>query len=305
MPARKRAAGAAKIKTSAGSKVFDAFNYVFLTLFTLTTLYPFYYIFIYSISDPIEAQKGIVLWPAGFTLDNYVETLKISGILDAAFISLARTVLGTALTVFCCTFLAYLVTKEKLRFRKFIYRFVVITMYLNAGIIPWYMVMRAYGLNNNFLLYIIPSAVSAYFVILIKTYLESIPPSLEESAELDGAGYWKRFWRIIWPMATPIIATIVVFSAVNQWNTWYDNLFLVQDKGLRTLQLVLYDYLNEANRMAMKSIEELSRGQSVPRLTPTSVRMTITMVVTLPIIVVYPFMQRYFVKGLMLGAVKG
>lgn len=294
-----------RIRQSKASRVFDICNYAVLFLFFLMTLYPFYYIFIYSISSPIEAQKGIVLLPTHPTIDNYLEVFKLSGLFHSLVVSVLRTVIGTALTVVCSSFFAYLVTKDRLRFRKIIYRFVVITMYLNAGLIPWYIVMRLYGFNNSFLLYVVPTAITAYYVILIKTYFESLPPSLEESAQIDGAGYLTRFARIVLPMSTPIIATIVVFSAVAQWNTWYDNFFLVQDKGLRTLQLVLYDYLNEANHLAMRSIEEINRGMAVPRLTPTSVRMTITMVVTLPILFVYPWMQKYFVKGLMLGAVKG
>jgi ABC-type glycerol-3-phosphate transport system permease component len=178
-------------------------------------------------------------------------------------------------------------------------------MYLNAGLIPWYLVMRLYKLNNSFFLYIIPSAIVAYYVVLLKTYIEQLPQSLEESAKLDGAGYLTIFIKIIFPLSTPIIATIAVFASVGQWNTWYDNYFLVQNPQLRTLQLILYDYLNEANAIAQASIEDINRGMAVTELTPTSVRMTITMVATLPILFVYPRMQRYFIKGIMMGAVKG
>jgi putative aldouronate transport system permease protein len=295
----------AKYKKSALSLGFDIINHLVLVLFLILTIYPFYYILIYTISQPIEAQKGIALLPTHLTLDNYLQIFRLKGILSATVISVLRTVVGTVITVGCCSFLAYLVTKQEMRFRKAVYRFVVVTMYLNAGLIPWYLVMRLYKLNNSFFLYIIPSAIVAYYVVLLKTYIEQLPQSLEESAKLDGAGYLTIFIKIIFPLSTPIIATIAVFASVGQWNTWYDNYFLVQNPQLRTLQLILYDYLNEANAIAQASIEDINRGMAVTELTPTSVRMTITMVATLPILFVYPRMQRYFIKGIMMGAVKG
>lgn len=294
-----------RYKNSVSSIAFDILNHLMLTIFFIATLYPFYYILIYSISDPIEAQKGILFLPTHLTMENYIEVFKLKGILNATFISVSRTVIGTVITITCSSFFAYLVTKNELRFRKFIYRFVVMTMYLNAGLIPWYLVMRIYRLNNTFLLYIVPTAIVAYYVVLIKTYIEQLPPSVEESAKIDGAGYVTIFSKIIFPLSKPIIATIAVFASVGQWNTWYDNFFLVQNPKLRTLQLMLYDYLTEANRIAQESIENAGRGMTEVKLTPNSVRMTMTMVATLPILFVYPRMQRYFVKGIMMGAIKG
>jgi ABC-type glycerol-3-phosphate transport system permease component len=162
-----------------------------------------------------------------------------------------------------------------------------------------------FHLNRSFLLYVIPGAVSAYFVILIKTFMEQLPPSLEESAKLDGAGYFRIFMSIIFPLSMPIIATIAVFSAVAQWNSWVDNFLFMTNPKLKTLQLTLYEYLTQTNRIAQATMQERNSGQAVRELTPAAVRMTITMVVTLPIVFVYPFLQKYFVKGLMLGAIKG
>jgi len=284
---------------------FDSFNYLFLALLVIVTIYPFYYILIYSISDSIEAQKGVYLWPAGFSLEAYQTTISLPGIQDAALVSLLRTVLGTLLTVFCCSFFAYLITKDEMPYRKFIYRFVLVTMYFNAGFIPWYLTMKAYGLQNNFLVYIVPSALSAFNVILIKTFIEQLPASLEESAKIDGAGYFKIFAYVIFPLSMPIIATIAVFAAVGQWNTWFDNFFLVENPKLQTLQLVLWNFLNQSTNLSNMTTEQLTRGDMVRSLTPQSIRMTITMLVTLPIVLVYPLLQRYFVKGIMLGAVKG
>ena len=189
--------------------------------------------------------------------------------------------------------------------RRFVYRFVVLTMYLNAGLIPWYMTMKAYGLQNNFLLYILPGLVTAYYVILIKTYIESLPRELEESALIDGAGIFTRYLRIVMPLSKPIIATIAVYAVVGQWNAWTDNYFLISDARLQTLQMILYNYLNQANRFQQMSSSAMDASAAASMITPTSVKMCVTVVVVIPIMCVYPFLQRYFVKGIMMGAVKG
>lgn len=286
-------------------KTFDIFNYLILSLIIILCMYPFLYIFVYSISDPKLAEKGIYFLPKGFTFDNYIRILSLKNMVNSAFISVSRTFLGTGITVFCCTLLAFLMTKKEMYFRTFLYRMLIVTLYLSSGLIPWYITMKMYNLNNNFLLYVLPSAVSAFYVILIKTFMEQLPAAMEESAKIDGASYFKIFTSIIFPLSMPIIATIAVFSAVNQWNSWTDNYFLVSSPKLSTLQLILYNYLKETNRIASASVADLNRGLAKQAITPAAVRMTITMVVTLPIIFVYPFMQRYFMKGLMLGAIKG
>jgi len=285
--------------------LFNIANYTLLALLILVTIYPFYYIFIYSISDSFRAQSGVYLLPRGFTLENYRVTFNLKGLPDAAIISLLRTLLGTAITVCSCSFFAYLITKNELPLRKVIYRFVLVTMYFNAGFIPWYLTMKAYGLQNNFLLYILPGALTGFYVILIKTYIEQLPISLEESAKIDGAGYVTIFARIIFPLSMPIIATIAVFAAVGQWNSWTDNFFLVESPRLQTLQLVMYNFLNQSNNLSSMTADQLTRQGATKVMTPQSIQMTITMIVTLPIIAVYPFLQRFFVKGIMLGAVKG
>lgn len=292
-------------RISKSDLIFNMINYTFLILLLIVTVYPFYYIFIYSISDSFEAQKGVYLWPAGFSLESYKAAFRLKGLADAAVVSVMRTVIGTILTVLCSSFFAYLITKQELPFRKYIYRFVLITMYFNAGFIPWYLTMKAYQLQNSFLLYILPGMLTGFYIILIKTFMEQLPPALEESAKIDGAGYFKIFTSIVFPLSLPIIATIAVFAAVGQWNTWFDNFFLVSDPKLQTLQLLLYNFLNQTSSIAGMSGEELTRTGQVRVMTPQSVQMTITMLVTLPIVVVYPFLQRFFVKGIMLGAVKG
>lgn len=290
------------------SRAFDVVNYLVFGIFTLMCVYPFYYIFINTISDNTLTARGLVMfYPIGVHFSNYVQVLKIAGLAQATLISVARTVLGTGLTVFASAFVGYLVTKEKMWHRKFWYRFIIATMYFNAGIIPWYILMMNLHLTNNFLAYIIPGIVSPFNIILVKTYVESIPAALEESAQIDSAGYWTRFSRIVLPLCTPILATVTVFSAVGQWNSFQDTLFLMTDRNLYTLQFLLYRYINESNALA--TILKNTNGAVNVNLslvqTPTSVRMTVTMIVVAPILLVYPFFQRYFVGGIMIGAVKG
>jgi ABC-type glycerol-3-phosphate transport system permease component len=297
-----------KEKLTLPNLAFNAINYTLLTLFFLLCIYPFYYVFIYSLSDAYEAAKGmgVLLWPVKVTLRNYAAVFKIKGMALAAFVSVARTIVGTILTVGCCSFFGYLVTKP-LYGRKFIYRFVVATMYFSSGLIPWYLTIRSYHLHNSFLIYVVPGMVNAFNIILFKTFIEQIPPSMEEVALMEGAGYLRIFRSVIFPLSLPIVATITVFCAVGQWNAWFDNYIFVTNPNLATLQLKLYELLQTASSIAGSANTAVTSDVVIrsQNITPMAVRMTITMVVTFPIILVYPFMQRFFVKGIMLGAIKG
>lgn len=277
--------------------------------FTLLCIFPFYYLFINTISDNTLVSKGLITFlPRGIHFANYKKIFEIRGLVNSLMISVARTVLGTFLTLFGTTFLGYAFSRKELWHRTWCYRFVIVTMYFNAGIIPWYINMKNLGLTNNFLAYIIPGIVSPFSLVLFKTYVESIPPSLEESAQLDGAGYMKRYFHLIIPLCKPIIATLAVFSAVGQWNSFTDTLFLMTDTKLYSLQYTLSQYLNESNALAESLRQAASDGMQVNLsavLTPTSVKMTVSMVAVIPILLVYPFFQRYFVNGIMIGAVKG
>lgn len=299
-----------KTRKSTGEVLFNWINILLFSLFALICVFPFYYLFINTISDNSLVSKGqIILLPKGIHFDNYVEILKIKGLSNAAAISIARTVIGTLLTLVGTSFLGYALGKRELWHRKLWYRFVIVTMYFNAGIIPWYINMKMLRMTDNFLAYVVPSIVSPFSMILFKTYVESIPASLEESADLDGAGYITKFVLLIVPLSTPIIATVAVFSAVGQWNSFMDTLFLMSDSRLFSLQYMLYQYMHEANALAESLRQAMSQGGVVADvtklLTPTSIKMTVTMAVVLPILLVYPFLQRYFVKGIMIGAVKG
>lgn len=297
------------LRRSPAECIMDVVNVVFLTLIMLICVFPFYYLFINTISDNSLSARGLILlYPRGIHFENYVQVFKISGLMQAVLISLARTLLGTACSVAASAFLGYLLSKQNMLGHKIVYRFIIISMYFNAGIIPWYMNMMNLHLLNNFWVYIIPYIVVPYNIILIKTYMEGISPSLEDAAQIDGAGYMIRFSRIVLPVCTPILATTAIFSAVGQWNSFQDTLFLVSKPELYTLQFLLYRYMNEADALA-SIIKSSGSSEMLTNLTitqtPTSIKMTVSMVVVLPILMVYPYFQRFFIKGIMIGAVKG
>ena len=234
--------------------------------------------------------------------------LSVGDLSSAFIVSVSRTILGTALMVAASALVGYLVTKQEMWGRKFWYRFMVVTMYFNEGIIPVFLNMQMLGLTNSFWVYIIPGIVAPYNIILVKTYIESIPAELEESASIDGATYMTVFRKIIWPLSKPILATIAIFGAVGHWNSFTDSLLYMQSAPeLYTLQHRLYIYLNQASNLKalMQSGGSISDAALQSALSSKIIKYTISMVTVIPILLVYPFLQRYFEEGIMLGAVKG
>ena len=255
----------------------------------------------------MSANGQINFIPMGIQFQNYADVFKLGGLGTAALVSLGRTVIGTVCTVLASIYLGFMFTQKKMWRRRFWYRFVVVTMYFNAGLIPMFMTMKLLGLTNTFWVYIIPAIVQPFNVIMCKTYVESMPPALLEAAELDGASVMTRFWRVVLPTSQPILATIAIWSAVGQWNSFQDTLIYITDQKLYTLQYLLYTYLNQASSLAafVKSSGDVSAVANLATAqTPTSIRMTISVVVVLPILFVYPIFQKYFVKGIMIGSVK-
>ncbi len=297
-------------KRTAGDVTFDILNHAFFLIFTIMCIFPFYYIFINTISDNDLVRKGAINFiPRGIHLGNYASMMNVGDVGTALFVTVARTVLGTVLMVLASAFVGYLVTKQEMWGRKIWYRCLIVTMYFNAGLIPWYLNMSMLGLTNSFWAYVIPGIVAPYNIILVKTYIESIPGELEESAMIDGASYMTIFRKLIWPLSKPILATIAIFGAVGNWNSFTDSLILMPDApALHTLQHKLYTYLNAATNL--KSVMNSGSGSvtgaaAANVLNAKTIKYTISMVTVLPILLVYPFMQRYFEKGIMLGAVKG
>jgi putative aldouronate transport system permease protein len=293
------------LKQSKSENIFDWINHTVLIIGVIITLYPLWYVFIYSISNSSEASKGLFLLPQAVTLQNYVSIFSQADIFSATIISILRTVIGTAITVTMCTMFGFVLTKKLLPFRKLFYILLIITMYINAGLIPWYVTMINIGLKNSFLVYILPTAIVGFYVIIVKTYIEQLPVVIQESALIDGAGTITILIRIIFPLSKPIIATVAIFAAVNQWNMWTDNFFLNPDPKFDTLQLLLYKYLNNNVASVQSLMKDIDSGNTASlKVSEMSIRMAITMVVTVPILLVYPFFQKFFTKGLMLGAVK-
>ena len=293
-----------------GDVVFEVLNYTFFIIFTIICIFPFYYLFINTISDNELVRTGQIQFiPSGIHISNYIALTRVHNIGTSIMVSTARTVIGTALMVLASGFVGYLATKQVMWGRKFIYRFMIITMYFNAGLIPWYLNMSMLGLTNNFWAYVFPFIVSPFNIILVKTYIESIPVDLEESAFVDGAGYFVIFWKIIWPLSKPILATIAVFGAVMHWNNFIDSMILMSGRpDLYTLQYRLYIYLNSTSNLSAlmgSGSSNISASVIAATLNMRTVRLTVAMVTIFPILLVYPFMQRYFKKGIMLGAVKG
>lgn len=297
-------------KRSVNDIIFDILNYAFFILFTLICVFPFYYLFINTISDNGLVSKGLVnFYPRGLHIKNYIALKDVNGLGMSFIVTLARTVIGTIVSTVASGFVGYLVTKKEMWHRKIFYRFMIITMYFSAGLIPWFTTMQMLGLTNTFWAYIIPSIVSVYNIIMVKTYIESIPAELEESASIDGASYMTIFVKIIWPLSKPILATIAIWCAVGHWNSFQDSLVLMSGAPkLKTLQERLYIYLNQSSNLAASmgtATTGLSETQRQQMLNTKSIQYTVAMVTAIPILCVYPFMQKYFVKGLMLGAVKG
>lgn len=303
--------GKVKYKAKPGDIIFNIMNIMFFLAFTISCVLPFYYLFINTISNNDLVKRGLInFFPRGVTLSNYMALGNVKDLWNSFVVTFGRTLIGTVLMVVMSAFAGYLVTKREMWHRVFLYRVLVITMYFNSGLIPWYMNMSMLGLTDTFLAYIIPGIAAPFNIILVKTYIESIPAELEESAFIDGASYMTIFRKIIWPLSKPILATIAIFGAVGNWNSFQDSLILnANAPNLYTLQHRLYIYLNSGSNLASMMGTGISATQAANAmqgaLNTKTIQYTISMVTIIPILCLYPFMQRYFEEGIMLGAVKG
>lgn len=291
--------------------MFSIINYTALGIFAFTTLYPFIYILAYSLSDGVEAMKNpIYFLPRGFTFENYIQIFQDTKFLDAYKITILRTIIGTALHVFLCALFAYALTKKTLPGRSFFTFFIFIPTLFSGGMIPTFVLYRDLGLIDSFWVYVIPFLYNFFNIIVLRTFFMQIPSSLEESAKMDGCGDFKIFIKIILPLSMPVLATIGLFNGVFHWNDWFTGTYFVTSKDLLPVQTLLNDLLNQSIAQADAAKNASQSGtsvglQTVAQTTPESLRMATLMVATLPILFVYPFLQKYFVKGVMIGSVKG
>ncbi|MBQ4311414.1 MAG: carbohydrate ABC transporter permease [Oscillospiraceae bacterium] len=286
-----------------GDIAFDVINGIILTLYMIVLLYPLLNTVAISFNDGTDALRGgIYLWPRMFTWKNYITVLQKSTMITAAKVTVARTVIGTLSSTLVTSLLAYVLSRREFLFRRQLSLLYVITMYVNGGLVPILLLYKNLHLTNSFWVYIIPGMVSAFNMLVMRTYINGIPASLSESAEIDGAGHMTIFFKIILPLCMPVIATISLFTAVYQWNSWFDAmLYNRMSDNLTTLQYELMKLLNSVtNNNATAETMKNSTGQ----VTPASIRAAATVVTSLPILCLYPFLQRYFVAGLTIGGVK-
>lgn len=282
-------------------KIIDTFTIIISVIVLAACIYPIYYIIILSFNTGLDASRGgIYLWPREFTLENYQKVLSDSKWMQALLVSVLRTVSGTVITVLFTSMFGYTLAKEDLRFKRFYKIWLIVAMYFSGGMIPTYMVFKALHLTNSFWIYIVPSALDYFFVLLFVSYFKEHPKELRESAIIDGASEAQVYFKVIWPISKPIIATFTLFSAVNQWNSYFDAVIYVQNQNLKPLAKYLVEIINSSATSRIAS----PYGRTAT-FTTQSLQLAVMVISILPIIVVYPFLQKYFEKGMMLGAVKG
>ncbi|CAN7735804.1 carbohydrate ABC transporter permease [Paenibacillus sp. LjRoot153] len=286
--------------------VFLAAVYLFIILVFLITFYPFWNIFIISMNNAEDTIRGgLYLWPRDFSLESYRQILSDSEIWNAIKVTLARTLIGTPLAVIVISMLAYSLSKRELVGRRALSMYFIFTMYFGGGLIPYYMVLKSLHLIDNFMVFILPSMMNVFYMIIVRTFMQELPQELDESAKMDGANYLHIFFRIILPLTTPVLATISMFTAIMHWNSWFDSYVFTYKPDLKTLQAVLVKILNQYQTGSMvNAAQQLADSSKRMSVSPDTIRMAATMVATLPILMVYPFLQKYFVKGMTLGAVK-
>ena len=295
-----------KIRWSLEDKVYHAIAMPIFFLLAFVCIYPFYYVIIASISNSAYVNSGLVTFlPKGFNPANYIKVLTLRGLWQSVKITVYRVVLATVLQTLCSAYLGYFFTKYNMWGRKFWYRMLASTMYFSAGMIPVYLNWKNLGLVDSFWIYIIPGLFSFYNAVLVKTSIEAMPKELEESAVIDGAGYMYRFTRIVLPLQKAILATIALFTAVNHWNDYFTTrLYVNTNSKIYVMQYKLYEVLQEAEA-ASKMAAEAGVEFNPSSVTAVGVRMALTVVVVVPIMCVYPVIQKHYVKGVMIGAVKG
>lgn len=295
------------LATSTSEKIFDVCNYIIMTIVIVVMLYPFLNVLAISFNESSDTVRGgIYAWPRAFTLDNYQVIMQYDSLVTGFINSVLRTVIGTVLGLFICAMVAYVLSRQDFQARRFVSTVIVLTMFFSGGLIPTYMLMRDLGLINTFAVYILPLLVSAWNIIIIRSFMDGLPYALQESAKMDGANDFTIFLRIILPICKPVLATIALFIAVMQWNMWFDTyIYNSANASLTTLQYELMKILqNTSTSAGIDSVRGNQGADLINRVSPESVRMAITIVTIVPILLVYPFLQRYFVKGMTLGAVK-
>ena len=295
------------MKTSKGRKLFMTFNYIFMIFFMASILYPFLNVLAISFSQGQDAAFGqIHIMPRVFSTEAYKTIFENAQIFRAFRNSVSRTIIGTITGLSFTAGLAYILSKKNLVGRRYYIFIFVLTMYLSGGMIPNFILMTNLGLIDNFLVYIIPQLLNVWNMMVMRAYFEEIPDSLTEAAEINGANGFQIFTRIILPVSKPVLATVALFIAVSQWNSWYDTYVYTSFNNLLTLQGLLIKILMESQAdILANDLSAMDIEQRMQQATPETIKMATIIISTLPIVMVYPYLQKHFVKGIMVGAVKG
>lgn len=296
-----------RINQSKGEKIFNIINSLIMLIIIFLTLYPFWYCVVGSLNEGLDYMRGgVYWWPRKFTWANYAVVLSDNTILQAYKITILRTIIGTVSTVLVTALFAYAFSKNYLIGRKVYATLGIITMYFGGGMIPTYLTIKMLGLLDNFLVYILPGLFGFYNALIFHTFFREIPQSLFDSAKIDGAGEYRTFFSIVLPLSTPVLATIALFVAVGHWNSYFDAMLYTNTESLQPMQLYLMKIIRTKAAAAQK-INDASASLHTEQGTvnSTTVQYAAMMITVIPILLVYPFLQRYFVKGIMIGSIKG
>ncbi len=289
-------------------RVLMTFIYVLLALLAFSTLYPFWNAIVISFNVGADTAKGgVTFWPRAFTWENYNIVFSDDRLLNGFVVTIARTIIGTLTALFMTALLAYGMSKSELIGRKYIMIFFIITMYFGGGLIPTFLLIRSLGMIDTFLVYIIPGMISVWNMIIFRTFFRGLPAGLEESAKIDGCGNWGTFFRIVLPLSGPVLATLGLFTAVAHWNDWFVATIYISNEKLVPVQTMLRQIINASTVTDFLSSADsgaIARIEKMQKVTSKSISMATMMVATLPIITLYPFLQRYFVKGVLIGSLK-
>lgn len=282
---------------------FEIVNNIGMALICFVTIYPIWYIIINSLTGTDESiRTNINWWPNSFSIDNYIAVFKNSGILTAFGISISRTLIGTLIHIFFTSMVAYGLSKKYLVGRKIYMTIGLITMLFNGGLIPTFLLIKNLGMYDKFIVYIIPAMFSFYNLIIFISFFKSLPESFEESAKIDGAGEFNIFLNIVIPCSKAVFATLALFAGVYHWNDYFVGVIYIDNEKLRPIQTILYKIISES---AVTYIQQDALGTMGKRISPDSIKFATMVIATVPIICVYPFLQRFFVKGMMIGSIKG
>ncbi len=289
--------------------IFYSINTIIMVLVMIVMIYPFWNTIAVSFNNSRDTLRGgITFWPRDFSLFNYETVFKNKLLIIASINSVLRTLISTVLGVFTSAMIGYVLSRPEFLWRKLVTRFFLLTMYVSAGLIPQYFLMRNLHLIGNFAVYIIPGLISAFNIIIVRAYMQTLPSSLAEAAQIDGAGHFRIFIQIILPVCKPVLATIALWCAVGAWNSWFDTFIYCFGKdNLTTLQYEMMKMISASMSSGTNKSADAVYGNMVvtDSVTPVSIRAAVTIVASVPILIVYPFLQKYFVNGVMIGSVKG